>query len=734
MSHMIGNQLMGKQANAHEGDAIDVLAILSQISQNRWLILGVTLVAVSLGAFYASRQIPQYRSDVLLQIEVAQSLGQTGGAQQFMMRSPTGDATSTQIALMKSRFILEPVIQSLGLDISVSPKKSGMFSWLSALRKKTIQVKRFKVPRHAINHAFTLVYDKPGHVSVYDSASHLLTQGAIGSLITNADKSIQLQVDSIIAPIGTEFSLMRRSDLPIVNALAQQLTINDLRSAGRQSTGILALSLTGVDPERIVNILNSVAKITQQKDAQKKSQEAAQTLEFLYHQLPITKGLLEQAETALNRYKAKAGQFDIKMRAEFLFNQLSNFDKQLGKLHIKKIDMQQHYTTEHPMLMALDTEIKAIKGQRKQLENSLKTLPAADQIAVNLMRDVEVKKTLYLIFLSKIQELEVIKAGTISSVHILSFAKLPDAPLPGKSAMIYTSSILLGLIFSALIILIRRLLSPRVDDPHWGEKHFNLANLAIIPYCDEQTKNTTSFTENVLQEMPLLAHSNPRNLSIESLRSLRTSLQVTLTCASNNMIAILGVSPGVGKSFVSANLAYLLAAGGKRVLLVDGDLRRGTLHKYMNRPFTPGLAEVLNKTATVDIAVTGTLHENLDFIPRGAYPSDPSELLMRDYFKTLMHSLSEQYDVIIIDTAPVLLVTDAVLIGAVSATNYLVMGAGAHQPSDVEMVLKRLAGSSVQVQGTIFNFYRSESMKHSYGQYGKYGKYGKYHTYYTRTD
>ena len=159
-------------------------------------------------------------------------------------------------------------------------------------------------------------------------------------------------------------------------------------------------------------------------------------------------------------------------------------------------------------------------------------------------------------------------------------------------------------------------------------------------------------------------------------------------------------------------------------------MRRGTLHKYMSVPPMPGLAEAINKTAIVDNAITKTLHKNLFFLPRGIYPTNPSELLMSDYFKQLMTTFAQQFDIVVIDTAPVLLVTDAVIIGAIAATNYLIMGAGAHQPGDVEMVIKRLSSSNVQVQGTIFNFYQNETITRSYGQYGKYGKYGYYNTYY----
>ena len=724
------SQIPDKQAYAAESDEMDLSILYSEFMINKYLILFVTLFVFAIGAFYASRQVQQYQSDVLLQIESNQSsMGQGSSvAQQFMFHSPTGDTTATQIALIQSRFILEPVIQSLGLDITAKPTRGSAWAWLTShpLSKKTAKIKLFDVPRNEINQSFDLVFDKPNHISVYNSVGDTIVQGAIGSLLTNADKTVRLQIEAIKAPIGTRFALIKHSDEVMVKSLSGKLKIDENGAKGVQNTGIMTISLSGSDADQVVRTLNSIAKITQVKDSQTKSQEAAQTLTFLYHQLPVTKGQLEKAERALNQYRATSGKIDIKLQTQFFLKQLSELDKQLGAIRINKIEMQQRYMASHPILVALDTQIKALEAQRKQLRKNFKTLPSSDQVAVNLMREVGVKKALYLILLRKIQELEVVKAGTVSSVHILSFAKIPDAALPGKRVLIYMGSILLGLMLSILIIAGRKLISPRVEDPHWGEKHFNLANLAIVPYCEQQAASMAEFKERKLKGLPLLAHDHPRNLSVESLRSLRTSIQITLACASNNIVSILGVSPGVGKSFVSVNLAYLLAAGGKRVLLIDGDLRRGTLHKYLSVPASPGLTEVINKTTSVDGALTKTMHDNLTFLSRGAYPKDPSELLMSDYFKELMSTFAQQYDVVVIDTAPVLLVTDAVIIGSIAANNYLVMGAGAHQPQQVEIVLKRLAGAGVKVQGSVFNFYRSESITQSYGQYGKYGKYSYY--------
>jgi tyrosine-protein kinase Etk/Wzc len=313
-------------------------------------------------------------------------------------------------------------------------------------------------------------------------------------------------------------------------------------------------------------------------------------------------------------------------------------------------------------------------------------------------------------------------------VRILSYAQFPDAPLPSKTIITCFGSAIIGLIMSVIVIWGRKMLHPRVEDPHWTEKHFNLSNLAIIPYSKEQLEATGRL--QITKTLPLLAHANPRNLAIESLRSLRTSLQVTLACATNNIISILGVCPGVGKSFVSANLAYLLAAGGKRVLLIDGDLRRGTLHKYFSVESSQGLAEVLSQNLPLEQALRSTMHDNLTLLPRGDYPQDPSELLISERFKSLIELLSQRFDVVVFDTAPILLVTDAVVVSNYSATNYLVLGAGVHRPGEIELVLKRLSSSNVQVHGTIFNFHRMATKMGSYGSKYYYNKYRSYSYYY----
>lgn len=729
-----GNQALASQ----QDDEIDLSQIVHMLRSNIWIILLVTFVTFALGALYSSIKIPQYQSDVLLQIED----GRRGGAgnagnlsNMFDMGGSSENAAAVQSALIKSRFILGPVIHENGLDIITRPDQS-FFKRKFFPSHNSVQVTEFDSPTNTIDQRFRLSYDKPNHfiLSTLDGAEIL--QGETGKLVSNKDKSFQLKITAVDAPVGAQFILQRTSDYEIIQMLLHKMQIMDL--GGKLNTGVLQVSLSGPDPVKVMHILDSIARATTSKNIEKKSMEASKTLEFLYEQLPLAKQTLEAAETKLNRYRASSGKIDIKIQSQSLLTKLADLDKQQEALRIDKINNLERYTPEHPFMLALEKQIKGVESTKKEMERQLKTLPASDQIAVNLMRDVEVKNSLYLILLNKIQELQVIKEGTISDVHVLSYAKLPNAPLPSKRGLIYLGSILLGLLISALIIFARKNFSPRIDDPHWSERKFNIVNLAIIPYCKEQAVNMSRFNKESGEEgLPLLAHNEPRNLSVESLRSLRTSLQVTLSFATNNIIAILGISPGVGKTFVSSNLAYLLASGGKRVLLIDADLRRGVLNNSFNLSNKPGLSELIAGTVSAEDAITEECgHANLSVLPCGAYPSNPSELLMSDRFKHLVQLFSKEYDIVLIDTAPVLLVTDGVLVGSMAGTNFLVMGANTHQPTEIEMTIKRLTSAGVKLHGTIFNFsrpgstgqgyYRYYRYNPYYGTYGTYGTYGAY--------
>ena len=716
-----------KSVNSTQSDEIDLMVLVNQLWANKWLFLIVTLCALSLGMLYVYRQVPNYQSEVLLQLDTNRSLwGQSSVVNNLMSGSGgSNNSITTQISLIKSPFILEPVIKTLGLDIVSVPLKTTFWEKLfpKNLAKRSIRIKLFQVQHKDINKQFQLVIDKPNHVVLYDNNEKMILQGAINSLLMNQAHTIKLNIDAIHAPVNAKFLITKHSYSSEIQSLSAKLEMEEIGATQYQNTGILSIKMSGLVPADVIRTLNTIALKTQDQDAQKKSQEASQMLKFLYQQLPITRTQLEDAEHKLNHYRASSGKIDIKLQTQFLLNQISDLEKKLAELRINKIDMLQSYTPQHPMFIALQTQIRALESQRLIMKTQLKKLPESDQIAVNLMREINVKKTLYLILLNKIQELQVVKAGTISGIRILSYAKAPDSPIPIYSSKIYFVCMMLGMLISVLIVWLRRIFSPKIDDPHWIERQFNLPNLAIVPYCKEQTLSQNNVDAS--KAIPLIAYTHPRNLSIESLRSLRTSVQVSLATAKNNVVSIMGSSPGMGKSFIAANLAYLMASAGRSVVLIDADLRKGTIHKYMGLTSSPGLSDLLNNKVSEEVIVPSKVHEKLYVLTRGNYPTDPAELLMSEQFKDLLHTVSQKFDVVIIDTAPILLVTDAVVVSALSGSNYIVLGAGVQEPNEIAMALKRLSSAGVQLHGSIFNFHRAQAKKSSYGRY-----YNNYFYYY----
>ncbi|MCK4676086.1 MAG: polysaccharide biosynthesis tyrosine autokinase, partial [Gammaproteobacteria bacterium] len=248
-----------------------------------------------------------------------------------------------------------------------------------------------------------------------------------------------------------------------------------------------------------------------------------------------------------------------------------------------------------------------------------------------------------------------------------------------------------------------------------------------IPFSEVQDKTSRAANKRSgNSHYQLLAHENKDDQVLESFRSLRTSIQFALMEAENKIVMISGPSPEIGKSFVSTNFAYLMADSGKKILLIDADMRKGHVHAAFNLDKSPGLSEMLSgEHELADVIRKDTLHKDLDVMTSGIYPPNPSELLMSNTFKTLLSKLEDSYDLIIIDTPPILAVTDASIVGQYASTSFMILRSGNHHLREIQTALKRFEQNGVQVKGAIFN-----GIELKKGRYGdKYGNGYKYYGY-----
>lgn len=719
-------------------DELDVRNFIQPLIAEKWFVISVVLFFFIASLIYAVIKAPVYQAKVLLEVQNDQNnLEKVGNI--LPLGADEGITVSKQIALIKSRYILEPVIKNLALDIRIQPHYFPIIGgWYARHHSKSLSTTLFGFSSYAWggenlnistlnvqpneeNKEFTLVANGNNTYILFGTNHKKILQGNIGVLETNNDPNqpIIIKVDSLQANKGTQFYITKMPIEDIINKFSTKLIISDLGANldTGVKTGVLQVSLSDTDPVKAVKILSAIAATTVQRNIEYKSLENEKTLSFLNQQLPLIKQSLNAAEYKLNRYLAKRGTLDLPTATKLLLTQISTDESQFAQLSILKAQKLEQFTPKHPFIIQLNNQMQALQNQIASLRLRASKLPAADQIATNLSRDVKVKSQLYLLLLNKIQELQVTKAGTISDVRILSPAELPEAPLPLPKAVIIACGIILGLMFGCLMVFTRRMLNQHVDSPLWIEQHFGIPNFAIIPYSAQQHGNSKLLKNGQVKLFELLASTNPHELSIEALRSLRTTLHFALQDASSDIIAIMGITPNVGKSFISTNIAYILADAGKRILLIDGDMRRGTIDKYFNCKSKVGLANVLNETVNWVDAVNHTHLPTLDFITTGKYPNNPSELLMRPIFKQFLAQVKTQYDVIIIDTVPVLHLTDGMIIGSLAGLNLLVLDNAAHSEQEIELAFRHMHNSGVKISGTIFNHTTPKAAKYGQGYY-----------------
>ena len=362
-------------------------------------------------------------------------------------------------------------------------------------------------------------------------------------------------------------------------------------------------------------------------------------------------------------------------------------------------------------------------GELSRLQGTIQGLPQTQQELLSLNRDVKVNTTLYTNLLNSYQELQVAKAGTIGNARIVDYALLPLGAISPNKPKIMLVALMAGLVLGIGLVFLRNALARGVSDPAEVEKTLGLPTYATIPFARSQANLTRALRRGRGKQnfiFPILTQVEPSSPAVESIRSLRTSLHFAMMEAGNKVIMITGPSPGLGKSFVSINLAAVLALTGKKVVVIDGDMRLGHLHDYIDGVRDNGLSEAISEGLPIEQVLRATSIQSMSFIATGAVPPNPSELLLHVNFGKILEELSERFDYVIVDSPPVLAVTDATIIGALAGTTMLVLKAGEHDMRTIEETARRLRQADTRVKGTIFNqMGRGLAKANQYGyQYG----------------
>ncbi|PTB89167.1 tyrosine-protein kinase [Pseudidiomarina aestuarii] len=714
-----------------DDDEIDLARLLGLLIDHRWFIIITTAVFMVFGVAYALLATPIYQADALLQVEKKSSgLPAIGEMSELFA---TESEAATEIEIMKSRMVVGAVVDQLKLTNVIEPDYLPVIGNYLARRsgeKDAVQVEMLQVPPNQVGKELHLEF-VDNNFALYNDDGDRVLDGVVGTPAESGEW--MLHVSAVQNPNTDHFKVTKLSHLAAVNFWQQKLAVSE---RGRQ-TGILNATIQNPDKQKAVRVLDAIANEYLLQNIRRNAAEAENSLEFLQRQIPTIKDNLNDAEEQLNKFRLQSQSVDLSIETKGLLDQVVEIERRLNELSLKEAELSRLYTRNHPTYQALIEQKENLEADLERLSSQVQQLPETQQQVLRYARDVEVNQEIYLALLNRMQELNVLKAGTVGNVRILDqAASKPEAVAP-KRALIVVVSIILGGIAAVGFVLVRSALHKGIERAEQLEEE-GINVYASVPLSEVQEQMNEKLARLARRSRggesltaPLLAKDDPTDLAIEALRGLRTSLHFAMLEARNNVIMISGPSPGVGKSFVTANLAAVLAQSGQKVLMIDGDIRRGYLHNMMNSKNDYGLSDLLaardqgNKKIGIvnyqDIIVPSPI-ENMQFMPRGTAAPNPSELLMHPRMTELLEAASNDFDYVLIDTPPVLAVTDASIVGRYAGTTLLVARFGMTPTKEMVQTVKRFNQNGVEVKGVILNSVeRKASAYYGYGYGYHYG-------------
>ena len=711
--------------NTNTEDTIDLKELFfSLIAQ--WKLIALCVILSLVCALLYLRTTPDtYQVDALVQVEENKgaSAALLGDLSEMIEQKSPAQA---EIEILKSRLVLGTVIDRLNLNIRIHGTEDSFWSRLlnkheydseysgkSVLFKdnqKSFDVRSFEIPDYYRDKSLLLSFAE-GQYRLTDSA----TEQVVFSAPLNQTSQLQSEYGLWKVGIYSQDSfdstyLIQKQSLPA--AVRSLLADYSVAEKGKM-TGVLGLNYQGTDKQHITQVLNAILAAYSQQNIERRSAETAQTLKFLEDQLPELKQQLDVAEREFNRFRQQYNTVDVTKESELYLTQSVTLETQKAELEQKVAEASAKYTAEHPIMQQMNAQLTAINKKINELDGTLRRLPELQRQYLQLFREVEVKQQLYTGLLNSYQQLRIAKAGEIGNVRIVDTAVEPIEPIKPKKLQILILSIFLGGFLGTLLALLRNMLRSGVKDSTQIENELDLPVYATVPRSPVQESRIKLLKKK--KNIPILAVKHSDDIAIESLRSMRTAIHFALSSAKNNIIMVSGPAPEVGKSFISTNLATILAQSQKRVLIIDTDLRRGYLHKYFNHANQPGLADYLNGQTDLNQVIKATEVSGLDVIVRGKSPANPSELLSTTQFAAMLSQLSEQYDHILIDTPPILAVTDGIIISQHAGVNLVIARYAKTQMKELELTINRFEQVGVKVNGIILNDIQRSSAGYGYG-------------------
>ena len=691
-----------------------------------------------------------------------------------------------EVEILQSRTLIKKVVEELDLYISYAAKSSfhdielykssPVKVWITPEEAQKLPAPAYinltLQPGNKLNVKITI--EEQEYSKQFDKLPALLTTPSGTFSFTPADSTIAKSEQKIMATVSSPRS--------VAGSYRGALSIEPTS----KSTTIAQISVKSTHTQRGMDFINKLVEVYNRDANDDKNEVATKTAEFIDERIKIINGELGTTEQELETFKRDAGLTDLKSDAQLALSENSEYEKKRAEnsTQLRLVQFLASYANNpdhayevlpvnvgltdtgltelinrynemllerkrllrssqenNPVVVNLDASIRAMRSNVLTTINSVQrglaitqadlerqagkyagritNAPGQERQLVSISRQQEIKAGLYLMLLQKREENAITLASTANNARIVDEALADAIPVSPKGKMIYLVALILGVALPVAVIYIIELFKYKIEGRADVEKITSLPIVGDVP-----------FSENKSSEGAIVVHENQNDLMAETFRNVRTNVLYMMK-SNEKVILVTSTTTGEGKTFIASNLAVSLALLGKKIVIVGLDIRKPSLNKAFNLSHREqGISQFLanpEHTDLMSLVQVSNINPNLSILPGGPIPPNPTELVARESLPQAIDILKKHFDYIILDTAPIGMVTDTQLISRVANASIYVCRADYTHKTDYTLINELGEQKKLPNLCTIIN--GLDMKKKKYGYYYGYGKYGKYYGY-----
>ena len=691
-----------------------------------------------------------------------------------------------EVEILQSRTLIKKVVEELDLYISYAAKSSfhdielykssPVKVWITPEEAQKLPAPAYinltLQPGNKLNVKITI--GEQEYSKQFDKLPALLTTPSGTFSFTPADSTIAKSEQKIMATVSSPRS--------VAGSYRGALSIEPTS----KSTTIAQISVKSTHTQRGMDFINKLVEVYNRDANDDKNEVATKTAEFIDERIKIINGELGTTEQELETFKRDAGLTDLKSDAQLALSENSEYEKKRAEnsTQLRLVQFLASYANNpdhayevlpvnvgltdtgltelinrynemllerkrllrssqenNPVVVNLDASIRAMRSNVLTTINSVQrglaitqadlerqagkyagritNAPGQERQLVSISRQQEIKAGLYLMLLQKREENAITLASTANNARIVDEALADAIPVSPKGKMIYLVALILGVALPVAVIYIIELFKYKIEGRADVEKITSLPIVGDVP-----------FSENKSSEGAIVVHENQNDLMAETFRNVRTNVLYMMK-SNEKVILVTSTTTGEGKTFIASNLAVSLALLGKKIVIVGLDIRKPSLNKAFNLSHREqGISQFLanpEHTDLMSLVQVSRINANLSILPGGPIPPNPTELVARESLSQAIDILKKHFDYIILDTAPIGMVTDTLLISRVANASIYVCRADYTHKADYTLINELGEQKKLPNLCTIIN--GLDMKKKKYGYYYGYGKYGKYYGY-----